>query len=281
MVGSANMTEQALGTHVEAWVQLASGHSATDQALADMVAAIDRWQTLADEGVYQVRTEADAERLLASGILIAAVLRARRAASAARPSPSSGRGSRHPRWRAPVVHEEPGLDEEAETVEVPGTATTATPVGRIVLRWSKKLSPSDVNKLKTGHARNLLSLVKAKSGIDLSWFRNVFFADAAWVRKEPGKGGGFEETTRLRFKVKLPAKKLREIELEVGHAPHRGPKQEYYSYIKWEGWLSEELQRKAGKGYAEHWVLLEKDDGGRYSITIAADEPAVRFIGST
>ena len=279
IVGSANMTEQALGIHVEAWVELESGLAVSDQALGDIAAAIDRWQTVTDEGVYQVRTEADADGLLARGILIdAAARRARRAASTAAASPSTGRGSRRARWRPPVLPEEPSLEGEAETLVVPETTKAVTPVGRIVLRWSKKLSKSDVGK-NAKHPRNLMSLPTGRSPFAHApdYLRKVFFAGADWlpanISKQPS------EIAKIEFITKLPKGKTKKVTLEVVHAPHRESGQHNYrTSVRW-GLLGGELQKARGIGYTGFWAVIEKHDTSEYSLTITADEPSRRFIG--
>ena len=276
-VGSANMTEQALGVHVEAWVELESGVPASDQALSDIAAAIDRWQTVADAGVYQVLAEADADGLLARGILIdVAARRARRAASTTTTPPSTGRGSRRVRWRVPAATEEPTLEGEAETLVVSESAEPVPPVGRIVLRWSKELSKSDVNK-NAKNIRNLMSLGKAGLVDDLDYFRNEFFADAGW---SPAIiSGHASEIANVQFNVKLPGKKTKQTTLQVVHAPHRESGQHNYrTSIRW-GPLGGELRKVRGSGYTGFWAVIEKHDTGEYSLTITADEPSRRFIG--
>ena len=277
IVGSANMTERALSVNVEAWIELKAGLSASGQALSDIAAAIDRWQTVTDEGVYQVHTEADADGLLAKGILIdATARRARWAASTAATSPSSGRGSRRARWRPPVVHEEPSLRDEAENLVVPETTGVTTPVGSIVLRWSKKLSKSDVNK-NAKNIRNLMSLTKAGLIDDLDFFRNVFFSGVPWLPTTIT--GQASEIADVKFNVKLPRKKSRRLTLQVVHAPHRESGQHnYHTSIRW-GPLAGELRKARGKGYTGFWAVIEKHDTGEYSLTITADEPGRRFIG--
>lgn len=277
IVGSANMTEQALGVHVEAWVEIESGLPASDQALGDIAATIDRWQTVTDPGVYQVRAESDADELLARGILVdAATRRARRAASTGATPPSTGRGSRRARWRPPVVTEEPTFEGEAETLVVPEPSEAVTPVGRIVLRWSKKLSKSDVNK-NAKNIRNLMSLGKAGLVDSLDYFRDEFFADATW---SPATiSGHASEIANVQFNVKLPGKKTKQTTLQVVHAPHRESGQHnYHTSIRW-GPLAGELRKARGSGYAGFWAVIEKHDTGEYSLTITADEPSRRFIG--
>ena len=278
IVGSANMTEPALGIHVEAWVEIASGVPASDRVLDDIVAAIDRWHAATEEGVFQVRTEAEVDNLLARGIVIdTAERRTRRAASAGATAQSRGRGRRRARWRPPVESAERGPEGEVETPVLTGAEEAAArPVGRIVLRWSKKLSRSDVNK-NAKNVRNLMSLTKAGLMDDADFFRDVFFYGASW--RAANITGHPSEIADVQFHVKLPRKRTRDLTLEVVHAPHRESGQHnYHTSIRW-GPLGRQFRAARGDGYAKFWAVLEKHDTGEYSLTIAADEPSRRFIG--
>lgn len=278
IVGSPNMTVPALALHVEAWVELKSGRTSANQALNDIAAAIDRWHTAPEDGVYQLHTEADIERLCSQGIIIdAAARRTSWARSAAGRASAAGRGSRRARWRPPVPAREPVLEGEAETPTMPeATVETATRTGRIVLRWSKRLSRSDVNK-NARHIRNLMSLTKAGLIRDLGFFRNTFFSGEAWGAATIS--GHPSEIADVEFNVKLPGKRTRRFTLQVVHAPHRESGQHnYHTSIRW-GRLGKVLRAARGSGYAEFWAVLEKHDTGEYSLTIAADEPSRRFIG--
>lgn len=104
IVGSANLTVQALGTHVEAWIELDGGHAATGGALAQAASAIDRWSEATGNGVFQVTSDADIDAMLAQGIIL------ERALPRQRPRiPEQGgqrtatvRGNRRARWRPPA-----------------------------------------------------------------------------------------------------------------------------------------------------------------------------------
>ncbi|MBM4020042.1 MAG: hypothetical protein FJ288_17280 [Planctomycetes bacterium] len=279
-VGSANMTELAFGVHVEAWVEIESGLAAADQALNDIATAIDRWHSVTGNGVYQVRTDAHIESLLSQGIIIdATARRATKAAPAAAGGTARprGRGTRRARWRAPVPARRPKAEGEAETALMPATFEEAgAATGQIVLRWSKKLSRSDVNK-NAQNIRNLMSLTKARLIDDLDFFRNVFFSDAAWRRTTIS--GHAAEIADVELNVKVPSKRTRLLTLQVVHAPHREAGQHnYHTSIRW-GPLAGELRNARGDGYTGFWAVLEKHDTGEYSLTVAADEPSRRFIG--
>jgi hypothetical protein len=104
IVGSANFTVQALGTHVEAWIELEGGHATTAGVLARAAAAIDRWSVATANGVFQMRAEADITALLADGIILERALpryrpRPPQEPGARRPT---ARGNRRVRWRPPA-----------------------------------------------------------------------------------------------------------------------------------------------------------------------------------
>ena len=277
IVGSANFTELALGTHVEAWIELSSD-GVVDSALADIAVSIDKWHNVAEAGVYRIRNEADALRLLEQGILTDQARRRRdQATNAGTRLRSSGRGTRRARWRPPASSGRPSVERESET-EIAETKTEPRDAarGQIVLRWSKRLSASDVNK-NARHIRNLMSLTKAKLIDDLDYFRNVFFSDADW--QSTTIRGHSAEIARVRFEVKLPSTRRQSYTLEIVHAPHRESGQHnYHTSIRW-GPLGSMLHRKRGLGFTGHWCVLEKRDTGEYNLTISPNEPAPRFIG--
>lgn len=281
IVGSPNMTQQALSVHVEAWMELESGVGVADHALNDIVTAIDRWHTTTESGVHQIRSDDDIERLLAQGIIIdASDRRAKWAASReeARRRRTPGRGSRRARWRPPAYtrNAEPGGEGEMDVA--PEALEDSPATGRIVLRWSKKLSPSDVNRNR-GHVRNLLSLPTGRSPFsdDRDYLRNTFFANELWCPAEISKQPS--EIAKVNFLVKLPMKRSRSAVLDVVHAPHRESRQRNYrTSIRW-GKLAGALQKAPGKGFVGYWVVIDKYDTDEFSLTIAVDEPIRRFIG--
>jgi len=267
IVGSPNMTEQALGVHVEAWVEVESGMPVSEKALADIANAIDRWHTATEKGVYQLCTQADVRNLLSEGIIIETASRKKGwAASAGGTTKIVGRGSRQPRWRAPTMDAETAPEVEAETPFV----TQGQEVGGVVLRWTKKLSRSDVNK-NAQNIRNLMSLTKAKLIDDLDFFRKVFFSGVKW--KQTTISGHASEIAKVRFTVKIPKKKTRRVKLEVVHAPHRESWQHnYHTSIRW-GKVGSVLKKAQGQGYAGYWAVLEKNPAGEYTLTITPKKP--------
>jgi len=277
MVGSANFTELALGVHVEAWIELTSD-PALDATLNDIVAAIDAWHACRDAGVYQVRSERDAVALLEQGILVEEATRQQRQAAGRRSRDrASGRGSRHVRWRAPARAPRLVVESEADvhTAETQSEPETGGP-REIRLRWTKRLSASDVNK-NARNIRNLLSLTKAGLIDDLDYFRYVFFADARWQAISIGDHPA--EVAEVRFEVKLPSTPGRAYTLKVVHAPHRESGQHnYHTSIRW-GPLSSVLRGRPRKGYTGHWCVIERYSTGEYGLTIARKKPAEPRIG--
>ncbi|MCL4198944.1 MAG: hypothetical protein KJZ69_15760 [Phycisphaerales bacterium] len=128
IVGSANLTVQALGTHVEAWIELEGGSAASDTALGQAAAAIDRWAGLTGDGAFQIASEADISMLLAQGIIL------ERSLPRSRPRPpeqlglraQTTRGNRRTRWRPPVPQAivEADLDVAPEDETEPQSATS-------------------------------------------------------------------------------------------------------------------------------------------------------------
>jgi len=104
IVGSANLTVQALGTHVEAWIELEGGNATTDAALGQAATAIDRWAGVNGTGAFQVASEADLSTLLAQGIILERPLPRSRHHPLEQPGhrPQSARGNRRVRWRPPA-----------------------------------------------------------------------------------------------------------------------------------------------------------------------------------
>ena len=277
MIGSANFTELALGTHVEAWIELASD-GVVDRVLADIAVSIDKWHDVTEAGVYHVHDEADAVQLLEQGILVDQARRRRnQAANANVRMPRSGRGTRRARWHSPAGSGRPAVERESETeIADTETETRGTARGRVVLRWSKKLSASDVNK-NARNIRNLMSLTKAGLIEDMDYFRMVFFGDADW--QPTTISGHAAEIARVQFKVKLPSARRRSFTLEVVHAPHcESGQHNYHTSIRW-GPLGSVLRGRRGQGFTGHWCVLEKQNTGEYNLTISPNEPDRPFIG--
>lgn len=129
LVGSANMTVQALGTHVEAWLELQADDGPATQVLGDISASIDRWADVDEQGVFQVRTEEDIERLLAQRIVRDRPLpRARQEAPELGGDQPTLRGSRRIRWRPPVLPQVPEAELDVGASGAAEAAPEAPPI---------------------------------------------------------------------------------------------------------------------------------------------------------
>lgn len=306
IVGSANLTAQAFGKHVEAWVEIDQGHELTNGPLNDIVAAIDRWHALREAGVYQILAPADIDALLARGLIVdEATRRARRAAArdAGGGGGGGGRGTRPTRWHAPEAEDDELPEEEVEAEDVEpvepeeeddvdegvevgsgGAGPAPAPGRRIVHRWSKRLSASDVNK-NDQNERNLISLgVGGREGTTARVMRDI---NDIRDRMMPGEdwqpiriSGEDAETVTLRIEVRLPGQPMRIHQLQVVHAPHRGSGQHnYHTSIRWDADLAQRLRSAPGDGHVGHWATLDKFDSDEYALTITADRPNPRTLG--
>ncbi|MGA2033456.1 MAG: hypothetical protein ABSG68_14470 [Thermoguttaceae bacterium] len=284
------MTELALGVHVEAWIELASD-PAIDPVLADIATAIDRWQSLTGNGAFQVRTSLDAEQLLANGILITQAARQheRSSSGSGGGSRGSGRGNRRARWRAPAVAAANVVLENEQEPDESGIAqvvlAAAQPLPRprtVAFRWTKRLSPSDVNK-NPQNERNLLSLgvgrgLASRVMDDIDDIRNSMMADADWTQVRIS--GNDAECATLQIEVTIPGQPVRIHTLQVIHAPHRGSGQSnYHTSIRWDADLARILRSQPNNGFANSWAVLERYDTGEYSLTITGTQPNPRSIG--
>ena len=287
VVGSPNMTEQALGLHVEALIEIDAETASEYGVLVEIAAAIDRWNTVDTPGVYQITASSDVDQLLAQGILInEAERRGRRARSAGAGSTSSGgRGSRGARWHAPQQIGQPTVESEADVsnaeIQSAGPAGPAGPAS-ITYRWSKRLTRSDVNKNQQNE-RNLLSLGvgRGREGRVINSvddIREIMMADASW---SPVRIGGREaESATLSFAVTIPGRPTQLHTLEVIHAPHRGSGQNnYHTSIRWDAGLAQIFRSQAGEVFTGSWITIDKSDSGQYSLDIVPGEPNPRSIG--
>lgn len=305
IVGSANLTEQAFGKHVEAWIELDAGHALTDEPLRDIAHAIDRWHGVNEVGVYQILSADDIAGLLTGGIVVDEA--ARRARLAAARNAGEGiagggrRGTRPVRWRAPDAEEEDAgevvdaeveepLDEDEgeEAGELAPVAAADGPLpapGRVLThRWSKRLSASDVNK-NDQNERNLISLgVGGREGTtarvmrDMNDIRDRMMAGEAWQAIRIS--GEASETTTLGIEVRLPGEPMNIHRLQIVHAPHRGAGQaNYHTSIRWDADLAERLRTAPDRGFVDHWATLDRFDTGEYALTITRERPNPRTFG--
>jgi hypothetical protein len=163
-----------------------------------------------------------------------------------------------------------------------GPAPTPPVERRVIFRWSKRLSNSDVNKNERNE-RNLMSLgvgrgkkARVMEGIDD--IRNKMMADEQW--SDTQVGGEDAEIANVSFEVHLPGEQPQHHTLEVVHAPHRGSGQyNYHTSIRWDTELARVLREAPGSGFAGYWAILDKYDSSEYVLTITTDKPDPQGIG--
>lgn len=273
-VGSANMTEAGLGRNLEAGVILGPDSA---QALARMAAAIDAWGTRAEDGVFQIRGEADLARLVEQGFLVtAAARRASRAASrSSEPTTRRGVTMRAPTlWRPSSAGAEPL--EDAELAAVAGAAaTTQSPpeaAPRVdPLRWCKELKASDAQQVRDGtNPTGKLRLAQARFATHAStYFRSEFFGSQAWASIER-TGRVYEECT-VRFDVTVHGASRGNQVLKIDHAAHRVADQgNVPTVLGWGRDLGAYLKEHSEVG---NWVVLERRADGTFALAITDQRP--------
>ena len=268
MVGSANLTAAALGVNVEAWIEMDSSTSASQQALTRIETGTDWWRSATVPGVFQVRSLADARQLHADGLLIGRASRRRRA-GADRASKEDRRGVRRPRWRSPdgVAMESP--EHESEPFE---PRPQRGPAGKVVLRWCKRLSASDALQTSSGtHPTGKLRLGRAGHDIDQNtWFRHVMFGSQTWISVT--RGTRRYEAAHIQFNVKIGSARPSKKTLLVDHAPHRAAGQ--HNVVTVLSWGTEMAQWLREHSQTGNWVSIEQDDQGEYWLRLRAQAPA-------
>lgn len=140
--------------------------------------------------------------------------------------------------------------------------------GPPVLTWFKKLSITDAQQKTTGGKVPYLRLTKGtiKKNDWHAWFRNTFFADAAWgagtVKNEP------VERAKIPFKVTIKDMPIATQSLTVTHKPERAESHSAPdSWIHWSSTLRDILEANDLTGRP---VRLTRDDDGAYHLDIDA-----------
>ena len=265
MIGSANLTVAALGTNVEAWVEVESGDAQADQALQNVAQATDWWHSTSAPGVFQVESVEDARALLAEGILADREAQTRSGTTSPSSMPAT-RGARRPRWISP-----PGADGAPEKEGEQVLASSRAERGAMVLRWCKKLSASDALQTSRGtHPTGQLRLARAGHDIDQNtWFRRELFGTQTWISVSR-RGKDWEEA-HIPFNVQVPNQRRRRESLLVDHAPHRAAGQHnVVTILSWGSRLGKWLRENGQTG---SWITIELDDRGEYWLRIQRAEP--------
>ena len=261
MVGSANLTSAALGRNVEAWIEASSGTSEDDVMLAEIVRATDWWHSANESGVFQVKSAADADRLLDEGILIREAQR--EMSSTSHTTATVARGSRSRRWSP---------SSSMRVAETEGERLDAGTDSVQLLRWCKRLRKSDAQQTVAGtNPTGTLRLARAGHDIDKNtWFREQLFGSATWVSTSRG-GKEFEEA-HVTFNVELPGRKADQQVLLVDHAPHRAAGQNnVVTLIHWGTALGQWLPRN---DQTDKWVVIERGNEDEHQLRIEDTKPS-------
>lgn len=194
------------------------------------------------------------------------------ASTGARPSPSAptsgssvGTTGTSPGAAAPST-------PPAGAVTSSGSASTSAPSGggapTVVAWWDKKLPAGDAqqqpnpNTNPTGNLR----LTQAKHPIDWrTWFRNVFFAGAAWVADSDSNGNAIERTT-VPMDVTIFGISMGTMHFDVTHAKHRESGQANHTTVLHWGQLMPTLQ---ATDYTGDTVTLSRLSDGTYRLDIS------------
>jgi hypothetical protein len=146
--------------------------------------------------------------------------------------------------------------------------------GPQVLTWWKKLSTTDAQKEAGGGGSRVPFLRLTKSSLTdedfQTWFRQDFFAGAAWA---PGQVGKEEcEVATVPFAVRVKGVVIGNEAIEVSHGEDRPIKHSApATWIKWSPKLLEILDLNDFDGRP---VRLTRDDHGAYYLDIDASADA-------
>ena len=135
------------------------------------------------------------------------------------------------------------------------------------LRWEKKLSRSDAQVKTQGWPVPYIRLTRSGHTSDTqSWFRNTFFTGITW------KAGHFAnssvEEAIVTFNLQMPGQTAKIRKLMITHNNDRGEtgKSTPNTWIHWDDQTRDELR---ATNYAGHKIVLERSNGGKFSLTIA------------
>lgn len=256
VVGSANLTDGGTARNVEAGVILESQDDGME-VFDEVRAATDRWLKLEEDGVFPVGSWDDIETLTKGG-----VINVPQPQTPPTPEAVIRRGLKRIRigrrkrfWSATSA-----------------TPSPAPPTGLAVTSWAKRLPSSDAQQV-TGSTNptGKLRLAKARHDIDpKTFFRSELFAPATW-QAEVRSDGKTYEVALVDFEVAIGNKSLGTLTLKVDHALHRVADQaNVATVLSWGSELGKELRKK---NHVDHWVVIEGDAQGRYSLKIQAGKP--------
>jgi len=283
IVGSGNFTHRGLGWNVEAAIALDTIEGDNADVIRDVAAAIDRWRSLTESGVFPVHTEADVTALLSAGIIGLAPLPQKPSAT-----PTTGTntqtgkvlGSRQRLWTPPAQIASGVAPAVAKTlttrtrVVAPPVAAANAPIAAPIVilppqKWYKLLKASDAQQ-NAGHKIAQLRLTKSVFAIDFRrFFRYDLFGALTWTLGK--KAIHPYEYAEAAFDVQLPGKPMGVHTLRLHYAPHQEQSQNNYtSVLYWDETLKQEL---GATSYVGYWVVIERDQQGAFSLSIQAAQP--------
>jgi len=252
-VGSANLTRAGAIQNIEAGIILDTRAGDSGAILDKVKAAIDWWFSSRRPGLHFVATAADLVPLVNAGILDV-------------PQPPRTRPVRG------LARSRSSLLEPLTTLPTASASLRVKPVNASVpagtstpIRWTKKLSASDAQRKTTGNQRGSITLVQAGAAIDRkTFFRNVLFGGATWVRGATATGKPLE-TASIIFDVVIPRYRPRKMTLYVTHALNRESSQSNYTTLLHLGPLAQVFSAQDMTGRE---LNIERRADGTLGLTI-------------
>lgn len=134
------------------------------------------------------------------------------------------------------------------------------------LKWRKRLSRSDAQQDTRGAKMPFLRFTRGSiPGDHTTWFREVFFAGADW-RHETSRQMHSIETAQIKIHVIINGNDLGERSMKIDHDPARvGNHNAPTTHLHYDAKTRKELE---STDLSEHLVVVERDDAGRYSLTV-------------
>jgi len=140
--------------------------------------------------------------------------------------------------------------------------------GMAALEWKKKLSTTDAQQPTTGGLVPYLRLTKGslKSEDFQSWFREEFFANAAWA---PGQFGREEnlEISNIAAKISIDGVNFGQKAFTITHGPHRHESNNTpNTWLHWPVEIQSILHENDYTGYV---VVLKRHENGSFELAIS------------
>lgn len=220
VVSSANFTRKGLGHSVEAGLILEAA-AGTDATVQQIAAAIDRWTTSTDGGVYQVRTPDDIDDLRTRGLVVTSAARRAIRTRQRTGATATGRGTRPVGWRPPAQPAAEPEDDAEEIEEVVEPAPAAVPVEPppLTLLWqSKPLTRRDLT-IPNAAGTNQTGSVNLDKGLlseevdHRHYFRDQVFDHLQWEPRSATVDEAF-----ARFELVIDGTRLGAFDLPIRHS---------------------------------------------------------------